>query len=170
MKSNLCKWWVEHSTVMQLVQMRTKLHKWGVEYSILYSAACVDDVKLVKMRGGTVQFCNLYKWGWNPEQCSLKFCYATCANEVEFVQMRDGKWYNIHLLYNLCRWTTRSISKPPPGTFDRSTLMVTSFPSVTLVGIWRETVASVGESSSQGIDTKNQIKDCRSVQSLVILW
>ena len=45
------------------------------------------------------------------------------------------------LLYSLAvpgvveRVTTRSISKPPPGTFDRSTLMVTSFPSVTLVGI-----------------------------------
>ena len=33
------------------------------------------------------------------------------------------------------RVTTRSISKPFPGTFDRSTLMVTSFPSVALVGI-----------------------------------
>ena len=45
------------------------------------------------------------------------------------------------LLYSLAvpgvveRVTTRSTSKPPPGTFDRSTLMVMAFPSVRLVGI-----------------------------------
>jgi len=45
------------------------------------------------------------------------------------------------LLYSLVvpgvveRVATRSTSKPAPGTFDRSTLMVMLFPSVILVGI-----------------------------------
>ena len=60
--------------------------------TVQYSAACVDDIKLVQIRGGT------------------QHSYATCTNEgwnavkyfvMQLVQMRS-KLYNIHLLCSLC--------------------------------------------------------------------
>jgi len=31
-------------------------------------------------------------------------CYATYANEVKLVQMGGETQYNVHSLYNLCKW------------------------------------------------------------------
>ena len=88
MRSNLCKWGVENSKVMHLVQMRSNLYKWGVEHSTIFIryADCVDDIKLVKMMS------NLWRWG--VEQYSY----------MQLVRMRGGTQYNVHLLCNLCKW------------------------------------------------------------------
>jgi len=78
---------VQCSFVMQLVQMRSNLCRWGVEHGTIFIcyATCADEVELVQMRGGT------------------QYSYATCANEEEVAQMRGGIQYNIHLLCSLCR-------------------------------------------------------------------
>jgi len=76
MRLNLYKWGVEHSTFVftsckTVLWSTPHLHssrwssqavKWGVEHSTIFICfiACVKDVKLVQMRGGTVQLCNLY--------------------------------------------------------------------------------------------------------------
>jgi len=39
--------------------------------------------------------------GWNTVQYS--FVTQLGANDVEFVQMRDGTQHNFHFLCNLCR-------------------------------------------------------------------
>jgi len=106
---NLCRWrrtdkgWnTVQYIVIQLVQMRLHLCKWGVEYSItmlICYATWANEVELVQKRGGThaVQchlLCNLYKWG---VEHSIIFC-ATFANEIELVQMRGGTLYNIHYI------------------------------------------------------------------------
>ena len=77
----------------------------GTSVPFICYSTCVDDVKLVQMRGGTQYryatctsegynihlLCNLCKWGLEHST----ICYATCANAVELVQMRGGTWYNI---------------------------------------------------------------------------
>jgi len=98
---------------MQLVQMRLNLYKWGLEHStIIFSryATCVDDVKLVQMRGGTQYNVHLLcKWGWMCKwgvKDSTIFCNLckwsrsrTWANErwnkvrlfvMQLVQMRSN--------------------------------------------------------------------------------
>jgi len=85
---------------------------WGFGTSVPFIcyATRVDDVELVQMRGGTQYryatctsgeynihlLCNLCKWGqtckWELEHSTMFICYATCVNEVEFVQMRGGTW------------------------------------------------------------------------------
>jgi len=55
---------MEHSTVMQLVQMRGE-----TQYHLL---------------------CNLCRWGVEHERM---FCYSTCADVVKLVQMRGGTQY-----------------------------------------------------------------------------
>jgi len=67
------------------------------------------------------------------EHSTIFICYATCANNVQLVQMRGGtqydillcnlcKWcqtcanegetqYNVHLLYTLCRWRVEHSTK-----------------------------------------------------------
>ena len=98
MTSNLCRWGVDHSIVMQLVKMRG-----GTQYNIhLLCSLCRWRQTFADEGWNTVQLCNLYKWG--VKHSTTFICYATCANEVELVKMRGGKWYNSHLLCNLCRW------------------------------------------------------------------
>ena len=59
MLCNLCRWEVNFSTnsfAMQLVEMRLKLHSWGVEQTtiiFIFYATCADEIKLVRIRGGT---------------------------------------------------------------------------------------------------------------------
>ena len=96
MRSNLCKWGVEHSKVMHLVQMRSNLYKWGVEHNstiFICYATCANEVKLVQMRGGTQYnihlFCSLCRW---PRTCADEGWNSTV---MQLVKMRGGTQYNI---------------------------------------------------------------------------
>ena len=61
---------MEHSTVMQLVQMRG-----GTQHSY---EPCANEVELVQMRGGT----------------QYNTCYVACVDDVKLVQIRGETQYN----------------------------------------------------------------------------
>ena len=71
----------------------------------------------------------------------LEHMYQVVAGLNKHFEKYYGLPNNFCLLYSLAvpgvveKVTTRSTSKPPLGTFDRSTLMVMAVPSVTLVSI-----------------------------------
>jgi len=94
---NLYKWgWntVQCSYVMQLVQLRLNLCRWGVEHDtiVICYASCANEVELAQNEGrvehSTVMHLvqmrsNLYKWG--VEHSTVFICYAACVDEVELV-------------------------------------------------------------------------------------
>ena len=81
MTSNLCRWGVDHSIVMQLVKMRG-----GTQYNIhLLCSLCRWRQTFADEGWNTVQLCNMCRWG--VEQ------------------------YNVHLLCNLCKWDQTGVYK-----------------------------------------------------------
>ena len=96
------KWWnpvIQHSFVMQLVQMTSNLCRWGVKHSTV--------MQLVQMGGNTVQYSfvilaqmrsNLYKWG--VEHSTILICKNLCR----WGQTCTNEGWNTVRLCNLCRW------------------------------------------------------------------
>ena len=113
MRSNLCKWGVEHNSTIficyatranevKLVQMRG-----GTQYNIhLFCSLCRWPRTCADEGWTTVQLCNLCKRGQScTNEGTIFICFAACVDDLELVKMRGEPQYH-YATYKNEVWNT----------------------------------------------------------------